>query len=577
MIISVVGLVVVAVGAVLFLRSAGGDGSDAAAVAPAPAKNLADPRTDAAAWRTLPSDERVRLRQETLDAIDRKSIAQMEWAAGFFKDRRETGARETVARWAIDCDPSARWAQDVLGIEDCGALIDKALEECPRAEEVQTDAVRAAERLAAKERPASGPWFPKPEMVARVRELIAEMRKDEHRLLDEYWLGVERWGTYQRKLEVMKDFPALREAAGPYVVFVSVGGSPGKDLADVDEIELNRAQRILRETTALFPTLYEGWHRELGPLFGFTRYGPENADFDTLLKIHAFSREEDFERFCREYHTWSPRMAGVRAFYSPEEPRFIVTHDGRTPEEPYETYQTQCHEGVHQLVHFYARELTTRSRGKAPSWSECNTQPLWSGEGFAEFFSAYEGDGDARRWMQPLSSRLELIWIAEEAFAELGWSDWSLAQLTRPAHGGELDRAVFGVAPKLTKAQAKEDRWLAWHEVVRSVYANLYYARAWSLVYFMWYAEESGRPKYRDRYVSYLKREFVVPAPDDKLAKDGVWTSKLFFDAMGLENKAAADAFQAEWRAWISELCKREKTSAWLPTRHNLRRLLGAK
>ncbi len=385
-----------------------------------------------------------------------------------------------------------------------------------------------------------------------------------------YWLGVEKWGVYQRTLEVMKDYPALREAVGPYVIFVSVGGSPRKDLADVDEVEMNRAQRILRETTTLFPTLYDGWHRELGPLFDFKKYGPDNAEFGTLLKIHAFSREKDFERFNRQYYAWSPRMAGVCAFYSQREPRFIVTHDGRTHEEPYATYQTQCHEGVHQLIHFYTRELSTAAGGDPPAWDRGSSQPLWSSEGFAEFFSAYAGDGDARRWMQPLDSRMELIWIVEQAFPKLQWSDWSLNALMTPLDGGELDQAVLGVSPRLTRAQAENERWVAWLDAVHAVYANLYYARAWSLVYFLWYAEELGQPKYRDRFVRYLEREWVVPKPTEPLAEGGIWTSKLFYDAMGITDRAGSKALEAEWKEFTSKLCEREKTSDWLPARFAL-------
>ena len=539
---------------------------------------LADPRTDAAAWKALPSAERARLRRETLDAVDRQNSAQLEWAANFFKQRGESDARKTVARWAAETDPDAEWAHAILGMKDCGELIDTLLEESPRAEELETDAVRALERIAAKERPKSGPWFPPLETAAQIRTLAQEVRADEIRLADDYWFGVTRWLNYQRTVEVMRDYPTLHDTTGPYVVFVQVGGKPKSDLSDVNAVELNRAQRVLRETKTLFGALYEGWHRELGPIFGFTRYGPENATFETLLKVNAFSRESDFERFSRERHRISPAAAGVRAFYSPEEPRFIVTHDGDAGgEAPYVTYQTQCHEGVHQLAHFYTREMTEKKTGKRPAWRDCSVRPLWSNEGFAEFFSAYAGDGGARKWMQPLDNRMELIWILDQAFAKLGWSDYALADLTGVTTGRDLREAIIGVAPTLTEAQSTDERWILWQRRVFNVYANLFYARAWSLSYFLWNAEKGGRPKYRERYIAYLKREFIVPEADDKLATDGRWSNRLLFDALGLGSANEVQALETEWRAWTQALNEKHQHADWLPTRHNLFGMLGVK
>jgi hypothetical protein len=579
-ILSCIGLLVVGVGAVMALQSGDADTPDSNDTTgpTAPVVSTADPKTDPDAWKALSSTDRARLRRETLDAVDRHNSSQLQWAALFFAERGELDARKTVARWAVETDPGARWAHEILGLDDCGKLVDALFEESPRAEELQTEAVRDLEALVSKARPGSGPWFPPIEVATQVRELVHQVRADEARLQDDYWFGVTRWTNYQRTVEVMRDYPALTDTAGPYVIFVQVGGKPKEDLSDADAVELNRAQRVMRETKALFASLYAGWHRELGGLFGFTRYGPDNATFETLLKVNAFSREEDFERYCRERHSWSPTLAGVRAFYVQEEPRFIVTHDGDAEgEEPFETYQTQCHEGVHQLVHFYTRELTEKSTGKPPAWQDCATRPLWSSEGFAEFFSAFRGDGEKRMWMQPLDSRMELIWIVDQAFPKLGWKDYPLARLTSVSHGGGLDEAILRTAPRLTEAQAKDDRWKAWHSRIQSVYANLYYARAWSFVYFLWNAESGGRPKYRERYIAYLKREFVVPSSTDKLAEDGRWTSKLLLDALGITNMDDLKALESEWRTWVGDLCEQYQHSDWLPTRHALFKLMGVK
>jgi len=57
--------------------------------------------------------------------------------------------------------------------------------------------------------------------------------------------------------------------------------------------------------------------------------------------------------------------------------------------------------------------------------------------------------------------------------------------------------------PRLDARGAEDEE----RPVAVSLLGNLFYAKAWSLVYFLWYAEESGKPKYRDRYIEYLKYE----------------------------------------------------------------------
>jgi len=538
----------------------------------------ADPKTDAAAWKALPAAERSRLRRETLDAIDRHNSSQLEWAADFFLDRGETAARDTVARWAIESDPGAQWAHTILGLEDCGKLVDAAFEESPRAEELQTEAIRELESLVARERPGTGPWFPSGEVVGRVRTLVTEVRSDEQRLADDYAFGVTRWTNYQRKIDIMRDFPAIHGTTGPYLIFVQVGGSPKSDLSNVDSVELNRAERVLREMKSLFGSLYEAWHRELGPSLGFTRYGPENAPFATLLKVNAFSREADFERYCQEQHDWSPTSVGVSAFYSRREPRFVVTHDGKVEDgEEEAARRRQCRNGVYQLAQFYTRDLTEKKTGRAPAWPECVVRPMWSSAGFADFFSAHKGEGNTRKWMQPIDKYMELIWILEQGFPRCGWDQLSLSQVTGVASSAGLNAMVLAAAPQLTESQAADERWVKWHGYVQNLYARLFYARSWSLAYFLWHAEEDGQPKYRTRYIEYLKREFVVPGATDDLAADGKWTGDLLLDALGITDAAGLEALDQEWQAWVMALCEQHQDENWLPTRAGLFKTMGVK
>jgi hypothetical protein len=259
---------------------------------------------------------------------------------------------------------------------------------------------------------------------------------------------------------------------------------------------------------------------------------------------------------------------GARAYYSIQEPRFITTYEGprqggeSDPDE--DTAHVQCHEGTHQLVHFYTWDTSRKkAQGGRLEWLSCHARRMWSQEGFAEFFSAYRKDGDKYVWMQPLDGRLADMWIFREIMKERKWDDWKL-------------REVLDVVGNLQMQAVAQSRLRTGDNpgLVNSLMANLFYARAWSLNYFLWYAEENGKPKYRDRFIQYIKSEFDMTLTRDASGRETgkERTANDLKKAIGITDDAA---FDTEWRAFESNLIEKHKSPKWEERRARLRKNLG--
>jgi hypothetical protein len=331
----------------------------------------------------------------------------------------------------------------------------------------------------------------------------------------------------------------------------------GKKAEDVSPEELVRGQRILERNQKLFAAFYDGWMTEMGPRFGFTRYGPDNADDRTLMKVNVFTKAEDF--FLYNFKSRAGVGGFTRAYYSSEEPRFITTYDGGDDEDSNYTDQVQCHEATHQLVHFYTWDTTRKILDHEPSWLDCHWRPLWSGEGFAEFFSAHTVKDGKYTWMQPLDERMRQIWIFNEVVKEKGWMPWRLKEFFTMQHGGQLNDLAR------TRAKKNEEEWMA-----EGVMGNLFYGKAWSFVYFLWYAEEGGKPKYRDKYVEYLKDEFNVRFAEvwdsdvkRKVMKPNPVSGGDFLRIMGFDAPGRLDAVEKEWTEFETKLVAANRKPAW--------------
>jgi hypothetical protein len=257
------------------------------------------------------------------------------------------------------------------------------------------------------------------------------------------------------------------------------------------------------------------------------------------------------------------------------EPRFVTTYDAsgvkKGPDEDSEDVDyvdhVQCHEATHQLVHFYTWDLTRKDIGRDPDWLHVFWRPLWSGEGFAEFCSAFTVKDGKRVWLQPLENRMQEMWAFNEIVKEKGWRPWRLSEFLQLVNGKALEKWAE------TRALKNEDEVVA-----TGVMSNLFYGEAWSFVYFLWYAEENGKPKYRDRYIDYLKAEFHVKFGVDP--KTGtVWPAPVDYHAfahvMGLATDAQWDALDKEWKEFTAKLIAANRKPSWDAERAKIRKNFG--
>jgi len=308
---------------------------------------------------------------------------------------------------------------------------------------------------------------------------------------------------------------------------------------------------------------------ELGPIFGFTKYDSSNADQSTLLKMDVFVNAAEYHRYNDKVDKSGFTNLFARAFYTPREPRFITTYDGGMNENPFETAQIQCHEATHQLVHLYTWDLTRKALNREVKWEDCNVRPMWSEEGFAEFFSSFRMDGAKRKWMQPLVERLFEVYVFDEILRAKKWRPFELKEFLQITHAPQLQDA--GETRAGTAGQAER-------KLAGDVVANLFYGKAWSFYYFLWYAEEGGKPKYRDKFIEYLKLEFHLRYAYDKFRKKEDTTpvsTNDFRRVMGVTDDAALGKLDKDWSAFEAKLVEQYKQPQWDVAKKSIRKNLG--
>jgi hypothetical protein len=562
------------------------DAADAAGPAPAaksapPAplaapKPPADPMKDLAAWNALSETDRHAKATAYAASVDAGNMAAVGAARDLLKERGEDAAVVALAKAAIGKGATASWAHEAAGEISVGPEVDACLKASEAAAEFQDAKFVELRRMRDGN---SGSWWANDAWAKKVRALCAEVKAADAFLQTRYGEGVAQWASWQRAIPVMQDAPAIHGARGPYVVFVQLDSKVGpaakpdepakpvqrREMKDATADEIARANAVLEKNLALMEDFYEGWSALMGPIFGFTRYGPENVDRVTLLKLDVFLNESEYHRFNQKMPGYAFMDQFARAFYSHQEPRFITTFDGGADEDPLLTEHVQCHEAVHQLVHLYTWDLTRKELGREPTWEDAGAaRPLWSNEGFAEFFSSFTRKDGKRAWMQPYVYRLQHLYVLADVAAAKKWRPLDIKEFLRLRHAGELTEAA---AHRVGPGAKAIDRLQA-----ENLIGNLFYAKAWSFVFFLWNAEEGGKPKYRDRAIEYFRREFhlqyemnrTTNAPEAKRV-----SMNDFLKAMGLR-KSDADkddaklaAFEKEWLEFEAKLVAQHKTPDW--------------
>lgn len=547
--------------------------------APATAKPAGpDPDRDPAAWRALPAADRLARARKALDSIDRKSESALWWSYGFFKAREEADALRQVCLWEIEREPSTPWAREGLGHEDIREKVEKSVLECAMADEMDVPAIRALEAYRKKHEPSKGKWWADAATRTEIDGLLAELRKAEEELKDPYRHALAKWRIWQSRVEVMRDYPAVSEAVGPYLLFVQIQAPAGTPLDQVARAERQRAERVLRHNVELFGAFHDFWAKDIATALGVKVYGPSNADEKSLLKANIFADETTWVRYHahRRLSSW---IEGVRAYYESDEPRFIVSHDGSAREDPAYTDYVHCYAATLQLLHFHTWDRTREATGKEPPWADCARAPLWSSVGFAECVASHSREGKRFRWMEPLDRRLKEVWTYADAMARRKWSGIGLAELIEvPSRDALEEHAARRITKKDREDWTENDtawvRWLTPHV------ARLFHARAWSFVHFLWFAKgPDGNPKYRDLYIAFLRRQLTVRYdydPARRLVPRALGPDEFRRD-FGIEDPARFREFEAEWTAFEAALIAARRRPAWDAARTELLEAFGAK
>ncbi len=577
-----IGIGVVVLAVVAFALTRGDDipepvriGADGEPItAPAVADNggqpAADPNTDPIAWRALPAQSRKDRITLLLARADTETESVVRQTADFLRERGEIAAIEDLARRFLKREPTNPWAAQIAGRQEVTALIDQTLRKCEMADEVGIASVMRLRELKRSKADEKGKWWAEGADLEEVTKLLAEVEAEEKALENDGEYGRARWRVYQASTEPINQYPFLDAAVGPYLIFVQVAAEKGTALEDCDPEARANAEKVLAKSVKLFETFYEGWMTEFAPHFGFERYDEKNVDHSTILKAIIFASEKDYATYNASIG--SRLASSARAYYSKREPRFICSYEGGDEEDEAYTNHVQAHEATHQLVHFFTWDTTRKAIGREPRWLDALHRPLWSTEGFAEFFSAYTVEGDTYSWMQPLDNRMQHLWIFGGILEKKEWKRWPLDQILRIRHGGELQ--VQGAA----RAKPAEQGMAA------NVMANLFYAEAWSFVHFLWYADAGGAPKYRDRLIEYFKLEFELDygqrgkegAPTRRGAR--VMTDKHFKRVFGLmDSPAKMQALYEEWKAFEKALLAKHKSPKWDEEKKKIYKNLGLK
>jgi len=544
----------------------------AAASAPKP-----DPMKDPEAWKALGASDRADRTVRYLGNLDRRDGGQLSAAFSFFKARGETEATRKVAEIELARDPSTGWAHQARGDVMILERIDRCLAECPRADEADTPAVQKLVLLRKTREPASGTWWADEALQKEIDGVLTAIRAEEAKLKDPYEWACAKWAIYQRRIEVMRDHAAITGTTGPYLIFVQVKAPAGTPIESVSAEELTRARRVLNQSREMFGAVYEGFQSALGGPLGIAPLDKKDLDEKTILKANVFADQATWELYHQRLG-FLPWAQETRAYYDYEEPRFVATYDAGSQAPPWHEH-LQCCEAARQLLHFYTWDATRKSAGRELSWLDCRTRPIWLEVGFGEFFASHRKEGSRWSFMQPLDLRMSDLWVFGQVFQKKRWANWTLDELLTIVGERQIDdQARRRVVPKpvkqLTQQQIDEVN------LAIDLMRPLFYARAWSLVDFLWNQTDSaGRPAYRERFCALLKQSLT--AEQTSIAGRGLTTRVLgaadFRKALGVDSEEAYRALEREWYAWEAGRTTKGAQPSWTASRDAWFKKLGLK
>ncbi len=174
-------------------------------------------------------------------------------------------------------------------------------------------------------------------------------------------------------------------------------------------------------------------------------------------------------------------------------------------------------------MHVFTKVVLERETGEEVLWNDRRTHSRlhWFQEGMAELYgSAKSGEGGKWKLKVPYRMRLGEWWNCKKN----NLSDWSFKELMGIRTGPELQ-------------QRSRRKGLVKHQ---SRLSSLFYAQAWSWVYFLYNYDNA---KYRDKLIEYMGKELKGVSGPEEFAK--TWGAGDDYDWGPVEK---------EWRGFVDKL-----------------------
>ncbi len=426
-----------------------------------------------------------------------------------------SGTCRKAADYAITIDPNLDWANKEVGNRNLKEVYDRI----PTDDILQTYGNKEYETLRWEAEDPETYWgtteeYEKLEGLLEKVLTHHQKLKNDRLYLDEYVIrkNVEKDPVY-------KDYPFRVEAKSPYIMFVEHTGEEGRETRESKE-----AARIVERNLNILSSLYNQFMADFKESFKLPDISELEQPSMRTLKLWTFSSHKSFQKYQKDIG--QPLPPGVGAYYRPDNQWITLFEQPGSAEHRPGTSDFNTnkifHEGLHQLMHVFTKVVMERELGEEVLWSDrrCHSRLHWFQEGMAELYgSAVSREGGKWDLKVPYKMRLGEWWNCRKNKQV----EWTFEEIRSIRTGPELQQR------SRSKGLTQQGRL-----------SSLFYAQAWSWVYFL-YNYENG--KYRDKLIEYMAKELKgVSSPED-FAK--TWGAGEGYDWGPVEK---------EWRGFVDKL-----------------------
>jgi hypothetical protein len=405
------------------------------------------------------------------------------------------GLAHKVAVQAIEIDANLAWAHEELGdVKFDGSGLPSEDEVLYPTEDWDLLQAAIKEGWQSKER--------QEELAAARERFLAHMKRLKE---DAHYLRIRQVLMNVEKHPVFSDYEYQAIEERPYLIFVQ---------KSADKQKAAQLEKKAKEKAAIYRCLYQTFNDRFAKPFGLSSLCSDVFAKDCVLKIWIFADRESFKR----YHEYIgiPMDDSVAAYFSPTDQWIIIPEggfgaSGKIGNQNMDV-NVSFHEGTHQLIHYYTKQLVEKATGEEVSWTDhrLESKSHWFQEGVADWFGSAVRKGES--WSLFESNLYGLAgWKSDRDEKQ---SEWTFEELLSAEDSYAL--------------QQRGNRM-----------AVLFYAQAWAFVDFLWNFENG---KYRDKFLEYFKREL-----------HGESGLRVFKEVFGLAEVKDSE-MEKEYKGYVNEL-----------------------